>query len=480
MTKTRAKRKSHKCDNCRKLKIACDRVRPSCEYCVATNRTCVYEADSLVFASDLNATSESSIDPSPTSSDGIENYLVFYPINDMVNQLSISRFELKLMKFFNDSYLPSLIEKRQMDVNVKFQIPYTWTISRVLRQTVYSLSCLVLYNLDDRGKKYLREDIEGEMSDQELYFKTMDYFNQCLPLHQKSVDLLGAGTPTVQSVDHALEMVLSSVLLYTFLILQPFNVLPLVCNEGGPDLLSMIKGMKLYMGPSFAMLAHTRFSSLSSLCGKSDFYYVNCIEEFFLTQHLRDQLVSIQGQYEFSMYLALEKSIDTLRGSLNNLIRYRNASCLYSWIFCMDQEVIELMRDGDYFGLKLLFYYSCFIIWCGLSDRPEMILLFCNQFKDYNFQHFGGWFDELDFYSYTLCLKPYQFPPESLELWEWFNPKSVVLKEFGSSDAAQDTESTNSTSSSGTPSFRVEASVESFQIPDNLTIEHDLGMIPIL
>lgn len=458
MTKTRAKRKSHKCDNCRKLKIACDKVRPSCEYCVATNKKCVYEVDTLA----LTASGPS--DPGTSSSDDSPYHLMFYPINDMVTQLNISRFELKLMKFFNELYLPSLIEKHQMDVNVKFQIPYTWTISRVLRQTVFSLSCLVLYNSDDRGRAYLREDIGPEMNPNELYFKTMQYFNQCLTLHQQSVDKLNDGSTVVQSVDHALEMVLSSVLLYTFLVLQPFNVIPLISNNNEPDLLAMVKGMKLYMGPSFVVLANTRFSSLSSLCGKMDFNYVEQIQEFFLAQHLKAHLVSLQGQYDFSTYLSLEKSIDQLRGSLNNFIRYRNASCIYSWIFCMDQDVIRLMHIGDYFGLKLLFYYSCFIIWCGLSDLPEMIVQFCNQFRDFNNLHFGGWFDEVDFYAYTLCLQGYHLSYENLDMLEWFNPKDIVLKQFKDNDLI----------SSVTPPTSVEASVESFDTDDFML---DLGLV---
>lgn len=117
---------------CSTLTPRCDEVLPKCEYCVHTNRICVY--------------------PVPVNA-GVSPQLA--ALNSTTNQMQITRFELRLLSFFHNIYV-----KQHSDDDPGLQrvwtieVPILWQHSDLVRLSIFLLSAMILWNFCNLDELY--------------------------------------------------------------------------------------------------------------------------------------------------------------------------------------------------------------------------------------------------------------------------------------------------------------------------------------
>lgn len=80
----------------------------------------------------------------------------------------------------------------------------------------------------------------------------------------------------ISTVFQAAEVVISGILLFSFLALQPHGLIPLLsCDSAIPDILSMCKGMKTSMSYAFPLLYDSPYRGLFHLNETMDPPYYN-------------------------------------------------------------------------------------------------------------------------------------------------------------------------------------------------------------
>lgn len=143
--RSRASFISRKCLSCRKLKIKvrvcrcnpcstltlrCDEALPTCEYCVHTNRNCVYPVPEVVSS-------------------------LLAALNSTTNQMQITRFELRLLSFFHNIYLKQHSNDDPAQQRVwTIEVPILWQHSDLVRQSIFLLSAMILWNFCDLDELY--------------------------------------------------------------------------------------------------------------------------------------------------------------------------------------------------------------------------------------------------------------------------------------------------------------------------------------
>lgn len=520
MAATRKKRTSKKCHSCRKLKIRCDLVKPTCEYCLATRRLCVYdeqqkemknepkevtiqenvssslsEVHSISVESLLNELGDlegiDGLDGVSKRSDSLESLVAvesldpfdysplstfllptssskdfevpespimdLYPItsssyislNSMSSHLQISKFEYSLLKFFNNYYLEKSLAFNQLNQGFQLQIPYLWHKSSTLRDNIYSLSCMYLFCLNsikDEGavnmiitdKRLIgyREsalDVIGDLDrDSELYCKCLEYFNRCLKQSQNQIKIWEKADHENTELDEAADVIISGVMLYLFLTLQPFEALPVLSDKGSPDLVSLCRSMRKYLGSQFSYLAGSRYNDLMffSDCSPmgvifSGFPFINILYQDLLKLRASEEVSQKDFEVHLESMLVFDRSF--LKSTENN-----NWSGIFRWLFLLKEEAYEMMENQDFYSIRLLFMYCCTFYFAGLkflngNMEYYALIQFAKWYREFNYKNYGNWRYQMDEDAYTLVVEfHYTFPLRNFDHLFTFNPSKIV------------------------------------------------------
>lgn len=517
-----------RCLSCRKLKIGCDAARPSCEYCLHTNRKCVYPEpkppgvskkiknvnqpskvngtgedheiieinqgineinvseysgpisslgdgegfDDLVSLSDSDPQTflNSLIDPSTYTVDSLEQshldvymdqrdtlmqeYNIFEAtlyeqglLNSNYKYLGISKFEYRLLNTFEIVYIGRGDEDilksdylSPVDRILYSQLPQLWHSSLVIKQTIYSVSTMFL-NDNTNILSIVHEDLmcSGEMvnlqaselefleafgfqnngDEQNLNYnldtsafgnsnvtdKTLKYFNSSLLENNK----LLAGIISDESnftVETAVEALLSTILLFSFLSLQPYRLVKLISfSNEETDMVRISLNMKSVMVRALRRVHNTRYEGFTYL---SDLFGVpQTTEEYPLVQELQKLFHDkYKMTYNREIQEEVQRLIDYLNINIHRSIYTKDAAHLSRWIFTIGEKVGELMETGNFFCLKLLYYYSCVTIFCGLIYKryQNMYFDFILWYKQRSFDLYGDWELGFDTILFQLVL----------------------------------------------------------------------------
>lgn len=499
------RKRTNKCVSCRRLKISCNEDKPSCDYCVSTNRQCVYEPEikvpaykqvvkrkstrKLKYSLENNParTSPEIADEEPSNAlvlkrgpkeDEYQFHLdTLYPqqntiwdeklelshqsLNSMTYQLGMSRFELRLTKFFSSYFLDRKIEIHQLDEGLRSRIISKWNSNKTLQNIIYGISTMLLYKECDVSR-ILTEDreVDPKMSADfriitnnnrlDLYLKSLNYFQEMIKLMQRKIDELIVSDNNFKSLEDGIEHVIISILMFLFILMEPFKLVPLISFNNEPDVLVFCSGISHSIFPiseKLMMLTHDR----KNLAKYKDIMLIfhDDLAHKEVNYPLTEQLLKDYNDYRESEGFQLfpgedsELSMNDIHHAyllpiyrldvcIDKVIKLNNATFLFRWIFLMTNVSYNRMKKKDFFGLKLLFIYCCVCLWCGIDyfnkNDSNPLIDYIIFYKKHNFETFGGWRQQNDRIFYELTInQQFVFPNYSFEILNHFTPESYIL-----------------------------------------------------
>ncbi|CAN3354030.1 hypothetical protein DICA4_B02124 [Diutina catenulata] len=248
--------KKERCQNCRKLKIQCDAAKPACEYCVATNKVCVYREN-------VGWITLEEVDPEQSSSESPwDSAFEVRPLAEGASEPSLSSFESEIVEKYarwilrsgSDQSEPAMISDWRQVIGSMI------TSSTMLRNVVFSYSGTRV--VDDCDPEYLTRGFDAvpQVADTGLvtaenvvhiHHHSVTLFNEVLRDMQKVLHKLTVGTCTVPE---AIEYMATSSYLYLIIGTHPQRMMPLVdFVQNKQDFLGFCRGLQETSSRSVAL-----------------------------------------------------------------------------------------------------------------------------------------------------------------------------------------------------------------------------------
>lgn len=449
----RKKSKLKRCLSCRQLKIGCDRGRP-CEYCVHTNRDCVYEQDlideeeekeagkakeqdnlsstltNLSQTSGVTNVQELTVgDLITTVTQDIEQskeYIEEIPresrLTNTTTMLSISRFELYLTDFFKErgQYIFNFNNRSFMKVWF-IELPMSFSYSALVRQSHYAFSSLMLMHC---LKPQVVKDIAAATGisssllatnnfispsqQQQLKIMSLQYFDQSIFEMKKLLD----NSCTVEGsypLPIATQLFFGLIFQFTYLAYDHLSVPLLTFDEMELDYISLCKSYKIATGKCIRPILSSPLKELflyrmvKSTVPPED-QVINPIV-VSLTEELEDLKDTYLDNSGFMrQYDIYKTAVNEIRQGI-----FSTAMCKFPFPFmlcCLDftSELRDLMHEGQYFALRLLYVYSCLCIFCKFYMERDANLWtdYIIWYKERSTFFDGGLSSELDYCLYKL------------------------------------------------------------------------------
>lgn len=386
--------------------------------------------------------------------------------------LNISKFEYRLLHFFQSFCVPLFSFNVNMEIDRvwRYEVPKLWQNSILVRQAVFLFSALNLWPLVDGGNSLFVESIGndelssllGAQSESEImekmiagaspYFsrtaqgkegslfeKTTSYFiNSLQNTAQKLADseqLVASaeqeGLPTFASgmqmaredelVFKSAELVVSGVLIFSFLGLHPHKLIPLIClddplDDGMPqtDLLSICGGIHNTIIASSPSLLDSAFKGMfrdverrsklpddhksSPIIQKLK----DSLTEWIIINH-HDELIDSESSEIIEIF---KDSIKLMDICFYRMVELNYPIPLFRWILSLDNRFRDILRNKNQLALKILFYYATLCVICRfhLFKHSNIWLDFMIWYKEYNMSSYGGWLysDDLNLYNFVF------------------------------------------------------------------------------
>lgn len=346
----------------------------------------------------------------------------------LARNLEITRFELRLLKFFHAYCIPmfSFGMNSGADRVWRQEVPIYFTGSKLIRSAVFAFSCINLWPLCDvvdikriddgisklqhgvrpsrtyNEKQILNTSVDeedskdpfldnffatGEIStEQNLFYKTSNYFLSTLNYLTSSIQVDPANT------FQCVELFLASNVMFAFLGVHPHRLVPLIDLDGGKvgddssntDFMSICFRLRNSRNDCFDRVLETPFKELMLFSSNKD-QAVNK-QKIPLIEKLKEELQYYSSiSYESNI---IESSIDNLKTCMQVAIYLNYPIPIFTWTLLVSEEFYNLAYDRNYLALKILFVYSC------LNSYTS--------FKIYNNQNM--WADYINWYAqhYTL------------------------------------------------------------------------------
>lgn len=412
------------CLSCKKLKIKCNEAVPNCEYCAHTGRRCVYpdtfQVSTVPSSGDESyslSLGNSSAESTPPKADpySASRSLTFQILlGSAANQLGLLRFELRMLRIFNDvclGYITYNVNKKHVYVwnNV---VPLYFHTCRLIRLAMLATGCLSLMPMLGM-QRFIEHDMTGEellgklesvcdqFEIQQLFMDdTLFEGGQQVNLFRRSSELLSESMSEIQDslaklqdpdllegerLHHLVGASIGNSMLYSFLGLHPWKLVPLVSfPEDGTrqtDLLDVALGIKTIV---IGYLDTLRASELGELFHNDELlltprFKIKIVEE------LRSQLDQYLKPYSFfEIDTETSEMINAYRSSLSMLekvctisVKFNYPVMLFRWLLYESQNLVKYIRSQEPFALRLLYVYLCLCVYY------KFWLFECNIWKDF-------------------------------------------------------------------------------------------------
>lgn len=346
----------------------------------------------------------------------------------LARNLEITRFELRLLKFFHAHCIPmfSFDMNSGVDRVWRQEVPIYFTGSKLIRSAVFAFSCINLWPLCDlvdikriddgisklqhgvrpsrtyNEKQILNTSVDeedskdpffdnffatGEIStEQNLFYKTSNYFLSTLN------DLTSSIQVDPSNTFQCVELFLASNVMFAFLGVHPHGLVPLIDldgekvgdNSSNTDFMSICFRLRNSRNDCFDRVLETPFKDLMLFSSNKD--QAANKQKIPLIEKLKEELQYYSSiSYESNI---IESSIDNLKTCMQVAIYLNYPIPIFTWTLLVSEEFYNLACDRNYLALKILFVYSC------LNSYTS--------FKIYNYQNM--WADYINWYAqhYTL------------------------------------------------------------------------------
>lgn len=340
-------------------------------------------------------------------------------LTSTATQLNISRFELRVLRFFNDICVPLLTfgVNKKHDYIYRHVMPRYFVSSRLMRQAIFSYGCLGLWpfldvdavlqaDLSDEMEVLLLQDRDvgnlsvvlndplmfGENEDTNIFRRTAVYYSETLAESRKSLAemKLREDVTDPDELEKLICVILSSSLIFGFLACHPHRVVPLICflddeGECKIDVLSLISGMKQL---SFGSLEALRNSDVGELFHHDELTMVNS-RKVPIVDELRKQMYEHYHAIQFLDFtqdsgneiLILNQALDMLATAIALSVKFNYPVALFRWLFTIRIDFGPVARKKNWIAMRILFVYSCLCLYCRFCLHRECI------WRDY-----VGWF----------------------------------------------------------------------------------------
>lgn len=333
------------------------------------------------------------------------------------NMLNISRFELRLLTFFDQFCLPFFTTGLNEEINYtwKCEVPRLFLSSRLVRDAIYLFAAINMWLLCD-----VHSAVDADNSTDVAYLEaTKDPFSghtvllksQDLPGNQQSLFEATAGyfsntltgtqgvlaTQDSEEISAAqrsfkhLEAVISGILIFSYLGIHPHRLIPLVTMDDSAslDFMTLSQSIRLSVLVASPWLKETGFRGLytDKVFAKAGY------RQFELTNKLRDRI-----QVDM-YYYTLIGAIERMESCMHQLILTSSNIPLYKWAIGLPEKFYDLLRQKHCGAMNILFHYSCIAKITGFSLLDDH-----NMWGDYI-----GWYmkyfktDDFDYKHYWLA-----------------------------------------------------------------------------
>lgn len=263
-----------------------------------------------------------------------------------------------------------------------------------------------------------------------LFTKLNEYFMKCLNRTYKVMETIQRQDMSVRNQYQAAEIVISGILLFSFLALQPHGLVPLMTFDPKiTDLVSMVKGMNVSMGKSFPLLYNSGYSGLFHA---SEHLFPPTLTEddaYPICQNLRSNLeeyleanstVTLEERSHF------EEALRLLDIVFYRTIEMKNPLPILRYIFLFDIWILDDAKiNRNVFSLKILFTYAalCIMSKLRLFSEANIYIDYLHWYKEFNLELFGEWRypDDEAFYD-LIVIKGLVIDDNNYDVLKTFDP----------------------------------------------------------
>lgn len=396
-------------------------------------------------------------------------------INSTSTIIGISRFELRLLDFFDKYciYLFSFGVNMVIDEMWRKDVPTLFASSPLVRNSIYLFAAINMWPLCDveslfltdvqESKQLIKKPITwGDTDDSHsvcpdsfsqllsmssfdnLYKRTLEYFSLLLSGTQEA--LLLEAEYALQDPRRAAELGISGILIFLFLGLHPHKLVPILLHQveddpdeymSSTDFVAICRGVQSTFEMGINAISQTNFRTIYG--AKEHFVHPNIKHHgFALITRLERELSEYFAEYDDIVDLRISLEIDALRESIELLATAFLFSAkmnypvpVFKWPLLVPQHFDQLLRDKHIFALRLYFQFACLccIFHFSLYNNRNIWRDYLDWFRKYNFKTYGGWFFDLDRSFYHLVIDfDYKYDLQSMKHFGQFDPETVLLE----------------------------------------------------
>ncbi|KAI5963058.1 uncharacterized protein KGF55_002850 [Candida pseudojiufengensis] len=316
----------------------------------------------------------------PTEFDELTRTLI---LNQTSTMLGITKFELRLLKFFDSE----CIQLFSYGVNEciynawKYKVPNLFMQSDLVRQSIFAFSAIALsttleldivQNQDNSNKtnfmtsKNWNHDMALDSKDN-IYYQTTYNFLDTLSKASAKIDELKVVPNSFQDPIVAKELVVSSILIFSFLGVQPHKLIKLISfnkDEEEVDMIRISGGTRDTIlncstavansdlaGLLFFRVEEMRSSPTSKDCGYPIINYL--LNELYVFSD------SLDLSFKSSQLEEIFKTnIDYLTRAMYGSRYYKFPIPLFRYLMVITEDFKDLLYKKHSFALKILFVYA--------------------------------------------------------------------------------------------------------------------------
>ncbi|KAI5969829.1 hypothetical protein CANMA_001119 [Candida margitis] len=371
-------------------------------------------------------------------------------LNQASSILGISRFELRLLKFF-DAHCINLFSFGVNDGihNAwKYKVPSLFMESDLVRQSMFSFAAVSLSTTLPLKDVQLADNQDSPNSDsvlslaedtsalpednydfstkKNIYLKTTAQFLNTLAKAQERISQVHAVSSFTDPFV-AKELTVSSILIFSFLGIQPHGLIKLISfnHDEETDMISISRGSRDVILNCASSLIQSELSGLLFFRVNQELYsppFKSC--NYPIIKYL------LQGLYEFqdstnevgdatsSRYQIFHLTLDCLTKALFGCGYYKFPIPLFRFLMVIPEDFRTLLYAKHKYALKILYIYACL---CFVARF--------HLFREYNlWRDFVVWYksetglhDELERSLYYLVVEKY-YSVEVYEDFPYFDP----------------------------------------------------------
>lgn len=466
--------------------MKCNEQKPICEYCRYTKRTCIYpilapikgyrrktsrspqeSKDEKTSTPHSSTTAISPISSSSTS-DKLNNLYVSnnevpdinpyhydklsrdLVLTNSTSMLGITRFELRLLQFFDQECINffSFGVNKNIHNTWKYKVPYLFLESELVRKSMFALSAMGLLTTLDLDELQSIDADEDEKSLVNIYNTNVDeldnifenttkYFMDTI---SKTKHMIGSieDDSNIASFDDpksAKELLVSSILVFSYLGVHPHRLLPLIdfTQERG-DLIQISKGIRYTIMSCAPTILKSDMSPLLFFHGIEKMQtptFEKC--QYPIIQDLKndiDEFGSGEGSSEISEELSILKDVVArLMMCINGCKFFKFPIPLFRFLMLFDDHFRDLLYNKHRLALRILYVYSALCSICRFQffDERNVWKDYMTWYRGYAAENFDGYKNETDEYLYFLAAIEH-FHWDDFTNFDKFNPKAEFEK----------------------------------------------------